>query len=55
MVSRGAFKLTIMIFKTDQKERIPNYIRRDNLVVFDDLMEIVGKRIISSLPIEKKY
>ena len=34
MVSRGAVKLAVTISKIVEKERIPNYARRDNLVAF---------------------
>ena len=34
MVSRGAVKLAVTISKIVEKERIPTYARRDNLVAF---------------------
>ena len=38
MVSGGAVKLVITISKLVEKERIPNYGRRDNLVALSYLM-----------------
>ena len=40
MVSGGAVKLVITISKLVEKERIPNYSRRDNLVALPYLMYI---------------